>query len=468
MTLSLAGGLLGLLFAYWSAGALAGFLSKSVLDVAPDARILSFTLAVSILTGLLFGSAPAIQSTRPDLIPALKNETAVAAPGRRLSLGNFLVAVQVALSLLLLIGAGLFVRTLGNLRSLDMGFRADHVLLVSLNLGLSRYTSERTASFYGGLLDRVNALPGVLSASVADSPLLGGAYVDGLSVEGHPASAGKDGVSIKVVTPRFLETMGIPLRQGRDFLARDRSGAPKVAIVNESIAREFFAGNAIGKHVGLGGPTDMEIVGVIADTKYNGIRAPVPNTIYLPESQARTYGTDRTLHIRTLNDPASMAAAVRQEIRMLDKNLPVKLSRFSELVDENLVQERLIATLSGFFGGLALLLASVGLYGVMAYNVQRRTREIGIRISMGAGRLQVLWMVVRDALGLIAAGIALGLPAALAASRLVSSMLFGLTATDPATLLGAAGLLMVAGIVAAFVPAYRASRVDPMVALRYE
>jgi predicted permease len=470
MTLSITGGLLGLFFAYWGAGAVAGFLTKSVLDVAPDARVFAFTLTVSILTGLLFGSAPALQATSPDLIPALKNETTVETFGKRLALGHFLVAGQVALSLLLLIGAGLFIRTLGNLRSLNMGFRTSRILLVSLNPGLSRYTPERTLSFYGELLDRVSALPGVHSASVADSPLLGGAYVDGLSVEGHPARHGQDlSVSIKIVTPRFFETMGIPLRLGRDFSPLDRSDAPKVAIINESIAREFFdGGSPIGKHVGLGGPTDMEIVGVIADTKYNGVRAPIPDTIYLPAGQGQTMSAERTLHVSTLTDPANLAAAVRQEIRALDRNLPAKVSLFSELVDENLVQERLVATLSGFFGGLSLLLASVGLYGVMAYKVQRRTREIGIRMSMGAGRPQVLWMITREAIGLIIAGVILGLPAALAASRLISSMLFGLNASDPATMLGATGLLTITGLLAAFLPAYRASCVDPMVALRYE
>jgi predicted permease len=470
MTLSIAGGLLGLLFAYWSAGALAGFLTKSVLDVTPDAPVFAFTLAVSVLTGLLFGSAPALQATRPDLIPALKNETAVEASGTRLSLGRFLVAGQVALSLLLLIAAGLFIRTLVNLRNLNLGFRTDRILLVSLNPGLSGYTTERTGRLYSELLDRVNALPGVRSASIADSPLLGGAYIDGLSVEGYPARQGENlNVSIKIVTPRFFETMGIRLHLGRDFSPLDRSGGPKVAIVNESIVRDFFDGaNPLGRHVGLGGPTDMEIVGVIADTKYRGIRDPIPNTLYLPAGQGQTMSPERTVHVSTLADPAAIAAAVRQEIRALDRNLPAKVTLFSHLLDENLVRERLIATLSGFFGGLALLLASVGLYGVMAYNVQRRTREIGIRMSMGAGRPQVLWMIAREALGLIVAGVIVGLPAAFAASRLVSSMLFGLTAGDPATILGATALLAATGLLAAFLPAYRASRVDPMVALRYE
>ena len=470
MTLSIAGGLLGLLFANWSAGAIAGFLTKSVLDVAPDARVFAFTLSVSIATGLFFGCAPALQATRPDLIPALKDETAMAPSGTRLTLGRLLVVAQVAISLVLLIGAGLFLRTLGNLRNLDMGFRTSRILLVSLNPGLSRYTPERTRAFYDELLERVRGLPGVGSAALADMPLLGGAHVDGLSVEGHVARQGEDlDVSVKTVSPRFFETMGIALRLGRDFSPFDQSGATKVAIINESIAREFFGGgNPIGRHIGLGGPTDMEIVGVIADTKYNGIRDPIPNTIYLPASQSDSLPAARTLHVNALADSAHLAAAVRQEVRALDPNLPAKVVRFSELVDEKMVQERLVATLSGFFGGLALLLAAVGLYGVMAYNVQRRRREIGIRMSMGAGRRQVLWMVTREALGLIVAGVLLGLPAALGASRVVSSMLFGLTASDPTTILGAAVLLTVAGQLAAFLPAYRASRVDPMVALRYE
>ncbi|HLK66059.1 MAG TPA: ABC transporter permease [Bryobacteraceae bacterium] len=470
ITLSIAGGLLGLLFANWSAGALSGFLSKSFLDVAPNAHVFAFTLAISLLTGLIFGCAPALQATRPDVIPALKNETAVATSGKLLTLGRLLVVGQVAISMLLLIGAGLFIRTLANLRNVDMGFRTGQILLVSLNPGLSRYTPERTLAFYDQLLDKVRALPGVGSAALADMPLLGGAHVDGLSVEGHTARQGEDlGVSVKTVSPRFFETMGIPLHLGRDFSELDRISAQKVAIINESIAREFFdGGNPIGRHIGLGGPTDMEIVGVIADTKYNGIRDPIPNTIYLPAGQGETLSAARTLHVSALTDSANLAAAVRHEIQALDPNLPAKIVRFSDLVDERLVQERLVATLSGFFGALALLLAAVGLYGVMAYAVQRRTREIGIRMSMGAERSQVLWMVAREAFGLIIAGVVLGLPVALAASRLVSSMLFGLTVTDPSTIVAATLLLLIAGQLAAFLPAYRASRVDPMVALRYE
>jgi predicted permease len=486
VTLSVVGGTLGLLFTYWSAGALAGFLTKSVLDVAPDARLFGFTLAVSILTGLLFGCAPALQATHPDLTPALKNDTARGTPGKRLILGDFLVAGQVAVSLLLLIGAGLFIRTLGNLRNLDMGFRADDVLLVSLNPGLSRYTPERTRSFYAQLLDSVTALPGVRSASLADRPLLSGAYIDGLSVEGHAARPGEEpSVSIKIVTPHFFETMGIPLHLGRDFSALDRSGAPKVAIINETIAREFFTdgntggspagnpggkpvGNPVGKHIGLGGPTDMEIVGVIADTKYRDIRAPVPNTIYLPADQAQAMSAERTLHVRTFSDPGNIAAAVREQIRALDKNLPAKVSVFSELVDENLVEERLIATLSGFFGALALLLAAVGLYGVMAYNVQRRKREIGIRMSLGADRGAVLRMAMRDCLLMVAAGIVIGVPASLWLSKLVVHQLFGVTQGDGLTIAAATLLLTVVAALAGYLPARRASRVDPLIALRYE
>ena len=379
--------------------------------------------------------------------------------GKRLALGRFLVAGQVALSLLLLIGAGLFIRTLGNLRNLNLGFRTDRILLVSLNPGLSGYTPERTVRFYSDLLERVNALPGVRSASVANSPLLGGAYIDGLSVEGHPARQGEDlGVSIKIVTPRFFETMSIPLRLGV-ISHRPMAAARQGRVINESIARSLSRARTIGRHVGLGGPTDMEIIGVIADTKYNGIRDPIPNTIYLPDPGPNISG-ERTLH-KHAGRPGEHRRRGAPEISALDRNLPAKISPSRTWMKN--WQERLIARFLASSGPARCWPRSD--CTAMAYNVQRRT-QIGIRMSMGAGRPQVLWMVAREALGLIAAGVR-GLPAALAASCKVSSMLFGLTLAIRDDAWGDR-TPTVTGLLAAFIPAYRASRVDPMVALRYE
>ncbi len=415
LVLSGVGGVFGLLIASWGAAALVGFLDRSVLDVAPDARVLGFTLAISILTALLFGVAPAAQASRQDVNAALKNESLLAVRGPRIGARNILVAGQVAISLLLVVGAGLFLRTLANLKNLDAGFRGDNVLLISFNPGLSRYSAERTRSFYDQLLERVQNLPGVVSASVADQPLLGGAAYLGVAVEGHPTEPGQQApAALKTVTSRFFETMQIPLRLGRDFLPTDRAGAPLVAIVNESFAHEFFRDeNPLGKHIGIGPTPDREIVGVIADTKYRDLRATIPNTVYLPIDQEDQPPFARTLHIRTPLGPEAVSAGIREEVRALDKDLPLaRIMTFSTVVDAQLVRERLIAALSGFFGGIALLLASIGLYGVVAYSVQRRRREIGIRMALGAERGSVVRnRFLRHSLALLGVGLAIG-PAA--------------------------------------------------------
>jgi putative ABC transport system permease protein len=471
MVLSITGGLLGMLFAYWAAEVLVGFLNQSVLDVAPDARVLAFTLALSVLTGLVFGSAPAIQSACPDFTSALKGEQAASAPGRGLKLRNLLVAGQVAVSLSLIVGAGLFIRTLANLKNLETGLHANNVLLVSLNPGLSRYGPQRIRSFYDQLLERVQALPGVRSASVADSPLLGGRWFDGLVVEGHTSQPGEPGVAVKLVTPRFFETMGILIRSGRDFLPQDRPGSSKVAIINETLARYYFAGqNPIGKRIGVGTLTpDLEVVGVIADTKYGGLRDPIPQTVYLPMNQSQSPHAARTLHVRVFANPANYAAAIQNQIRALDKDLTVShIQMFSDLVDQDLVQERLIAALSGFFGALALLLVAVGLYGVITFGVQRRTREIGIRMALGSNPGMVMRMVLRDCLGTVGVGAVIGLPLSLWFSKLVTSQLYGVSPGDPITIATATLLLIAVAGLAGYLPARRASHVDPIVALRHE
>jgi predicted permease len=473
LVLAIAGGLLGVLFASWSSAALIGFLGDTFVEVTPSPRVLAFTLAVSVATALLFGLVPAMGLTRPDLVPALKNDAGGRPSIRRLRLRTVLVAGQVALSLLLLIGAGLFIRTLTNFRSLDAGFEASHVLVASLNPGLSGYTPERQRVFFADLRQRLEALPDVVSVSAADQPLLGGAYIDGLVVEGSAPGAGDDsGVQVKLVDARFFETMGIGIRLGRDFADQDNRDRPKVAIVNETLARTFFEGQSpLGKHVGVGTTTaDLEIVGVIADTKYRTLHDPVRSTVYLPLDQVMdSLRSGRVIHVRTSSDPANAFAAIREQVRVLDGNLPVaNLSTFSDLVDRDLVQERLVATLSGFFGGLALILTAIGLYGGLAYAVQHRTHEIGIRMSLGAGRGAVIWLILRECFAIVVAGIAIGLPPTLWLSSLVRHQLYGLTPRDPTTLMIAIGLLIVVTTLAGYLPARRASRVDPMVALRCE
>jgi predicted permease len=303
----------------------------------------------------------------------------------------------------------------------------------------------------------------VRSASLADAPLLSWSYIDGVSLEGAPEQAE---ASLRIVGPHFFETMGIEIRLGRDFTAEDHGGAPKVAVINETIARKYFAdSNPIGRRIGVLG-ANRQIVGVIADTKYRSLRDSVPNTVYMPIEQVRTGSTGRTLHVRTFASPRGMAAAVREQTRALDKNLPIEITLFSELLDENLAQERLIATLSGFFGGLALLLTAMGLYGVIAYTVQRRTREIGIRMSLGAPRKSVLWMVLRDCLLLAGIGIGLGVPASFWLSRFVARQLYGVDPGDVATVAAASGFLIVIAALAGFLPARRASRVDRVLGLR--
>ena len=464
LVLTAAGGALGLLFALWGVRALTGVLTQYTLNVTLDGRILGFTVVASAITGLVFGAIPAARAMRTELTTTFRRDIASDMDQRRSRAGRVLVSSQVAISLLLLVGAGLFIRTLGNLRAIDHGFDGTDVLLATVKPGLSRYTPERANALFAELLGRVAALPGVRSASLADAPLLGVTVVDGLSVAGSSDSIA---ASVRVVAPRFFETMGIAVRFGRDFSAADRIGSPKVAIINETVARAFFRRqNPIGRRVGFGG-ADREIVGVIADTKYRSLHGTVPSTVYLPLAQF-AYGTERTIHVRAWTDPAGLAHLIRQHVGALDKNLPVNVRLFSDLVDENLVQERLLARLSGFFGGLALLLTAIGLYGVITYAMQRRTREIGIRMALGAGRAAVGWMVARDCLLLLGLGVIAGLLASLWLSRLITQLLFGVAPHDPATFAGATALLIAVGIVAGYLPARRACRLDPTIALRCE
>jgi predicted permease len=468
------GGAIGLLFAWWGGHLLLILVSNNStpvpIDVMPNARILGFTIAVSLLTALLFGLAPALVATRQDVDAALKT-TVLARP----RLSRLLVIMQVALSLLLLTGAGLFVRTLRNLRAIDLGFAAESVIQARFHPLVSGYKQEQIPDLYRRLLDRLNSAPGIRSASMGDSGFrMGGSRSCCIGVEGYTHRPGEDReVRTNRVTPGYFQTMGLPLLLGRDFIPQEAGGKPgefpKVAIINETMARYYFGeASPLGKRFGWGDPskpinTDIEIIGVARDAVYGKLRQKARPLIYFPGQ-----GGD-VLFARAAADPALSLTMIRQEIQVIDKSLEISSVRtIPQLRDQELVQERLLAQLSSFFGLLALTLACVGLYGVMSYDVARRTNEIGIRMALGAQRRDVVGLVMSQTMLLVVIGVVIGLSAALWATRLIATLLYGLTPNDPLTMALASLLLLTVAALAAYLPAHRASRVDPMEALRHE
>jgi predicted permease len=426
--------------------------SAIALDLTPDLPVFGFAAALAIGTGILFGIAPALRAT-------------AARPSSRTQLSSMLVAAQVAVSFVLLIGAGLFVRTFENLDRLDPGFRHEGVLLVDGDVHRA-VTSGRTA-FYLDLLRQVEQLPGVVSVSLAgNTPLSGGLWTDRVAIDNRPASG--ETAHINSVAPRFFETMRTPLVAGRDFAARDDASAPAVAIVNEAFVRRWFPeGHSIGRHVSAGSSlTDMQIVGVVTDAISQSLREPPPPAVYVPIFQRQTEFPSFVIHAS--GSLTQVSSELRRLLQPQMPNTAIQIHTLTAQVDAALVQERLMAALAASFGALALILAAVGLYGLIAYTVARRTSELGIRIALGAGHRNVMWLVIEGALRLLAFGLLLGVPAAWAASRLVTTMLWGLSPTDPSTILAAIALLMITGILAGWVPARRAARIDPMAALRCE
>ncbi len=467
LLLAALGGVLGLLLVYWSKGLLLTLLptqSPLTLNLNPDFRTLAFTAGVAVLTGLLFGLAPALRATRVDVMTTIKDNAGTASRARS-RLSKLLLVAQVALSLLLLIGAGLFVRTLRNLERVDLGFNRENVLLFRVDPTLNGYKEKRLASLYQQMLERIETVPGVRSVSLSSHPLISNsANIRSLDEKTY--------VYVQQVSPNFLETMEIPLAAGRNLRPQDDENAPKVMLVNQTLARLLFPDeDAVGKHYKLGGAkgTDYEIVGVARDAKHSNVRDQVPPTMYAPYAQNLKGLRQMSFEVRTAADPTAMAAAIRHAVQEVDSNIPLfNLKTQSEQVNETLAQERLFARLSSFFGVLALLLASIGLYGLMSYSVARRTHEIGIRMALGAQPGNVRWLVLREMLSMVVIGVAIGLPAAYAATKVISSMLFGLTATDPLTIATATLFLIGVSAIAGYLPARRASRVDPLVALRYE
>ena len=478
--LALAGGVLGLLFAYWGSDSLVPLMSHSatpvLLSVRPDVRVLAFTLIVSLATALLFGLAPAWRASRLDVSPATKeSERTMGAMGGQARLGKILAVMQVALSLVMLIGAGLLVRSLANLKSFYPGFNQDRVLLASVNPTLVGYLGSQIDRLYAQALERIRAIPGVRSASFSMSSPLGqsSGFTEAV-VEGYtPSPREQMAVQLNLIGPGYFRTLETAVLTGREFTDADGANAPKVAVINQAMTRRFFgATNPIGRRFSLpgwiGDKTMIEIVGVVEDARSENLREAAPPTAYVPFPQSSDPGSV-TFEVRTYTDPASMTESVRRAIQQADSRVPVfGVKTLPEQVDESLVEERMTASLSSLFGLLALMLASIGVYGLMAHTVARRTNEIGLRMALGAHRGQILSMVMGQTLMLAAAGLAIGVPAAVAASRLVTSQLYGVRATDPITLAGAVALMTALVALAGYLPARGATKIDPMVALRYE
>ncbi len=445
------------------------------LSAAPDWRLLAFTLLLSLATGIAFGLVPALDSTRPDIATTLKDQagSVVGPGGLRVGLRKMLVTAQVALSLLLLIGAGLFLRSLGNLRMLDPGFRTHQLVEFTVNPRNLGYDRARTRAFFQRLEEKLHGLPGVEAAGLANMGVLTGNEWDNwVTVEGHPRRAGEEPLDphFNAVSPGYFEALGMHILAGRNFLPKDDFGAPLVAVVNASFAKRVFGNQvAVGRRFGRGSdpgtPTNIEIIGVVNDTRYESLRDRIPDQVFVPFAQ-NSNNTAWT-YVRTTRDAAGAFREIRAAVRDLEPNLPLtNVKTLDAQLDESLAGERMIATLSSVFGALATLLALIGVYGVMAYMVARRSREIGIRMALGAGAGNVLWLVMREVLAVVAAGIAVAVPAALALSRLVESQLYGIQPNDPASLALATFLLAAVASLAGFIPARRAAASDPVRALR--
>ena len=479
LALALMGGIAGALLAICMDQALLGLVPASdspiTISTTPDWRILAFTLGVSIATGILFGLVPALQATRPQLAGTLKDQVGSIAGGTSVGVRKALVVAQVMLSLLLLIGAGLFIRSLTNLKDLDPGFQTRNLLEFSFDPTKSGYTPERSLDFYRQLRDTLDAIPGVESSALAIMPVLGGGEWDNsMAVEGFTYTAATlPDPHMQFISPDYFKTMNIPILSGRDFRITDGRGAPEVCIVNEKFARKYFKdGRAVGRHVGMGGDPgtklNIEIIGVVRDTKYESMRDEVPLEVYRPYHQMN-FVLGMFAYVRTGRPPEQAFSSIRRVVNGLDPNLPVSdMKTLEKQQEDSLVTERLVAVLSTGFGILATLLAAIGVYGVMAYTVAQRTREIGVRMALGAVSGDVVWLVMKEVLLLAGIGVGIGLPAALALSRVAKSQLYGIQPNDAFNLVLATGAIAAVALLSGYIPARRATSVDPMRALRWE
>jgi putative ABC transport system permease protein len=478
--LSSSGALLGIVFAQWGSRLVVDYIStgrdKISLDLTLDSRVLIFTAAAAILTGLLFGVLPAFRATRVSLADAMKGSSSTKTQGdTKFRAGRWMVAAQLAISLVLVVTTGLFVRSFANLVTLDMGFDRSNVLLADVDLHNAGQDGVQVVA-REEMLRRVRALPGVISASESMmTPVSGGMWDDFVVVDGPNAPKGDDrDVDMNYVTPDYFRTLRSPMMEGRDFGEQDKAGAPLVAIVNQALARKFYPGtDPVGKTFRryrtatvVGEP--FVIVGVTGDAKYDTLREDAPPTAFFPLAQLEGKPERAIIEIRTAAQPLQLTKAVAGTILDVNESAAIRFTTLAEQVDDSLTQERLLATLSGFFGGLALVLAMIGFYGVLAYLLLQRRKEIGIRIALGAQRSAILGLVMRDVAVLLLAGAAAGLAITWATTRFVQSLLFDLHARDATTFAFSVALLAAVALVASYLPARRAMRVDPMVALRYE
>jgi predicted permease len=494
LIVALLGGGLGLLIAAWGSKLLLAVVSSGrnpitagavlSLNLPIDGRIVIFTLGISLVALLLFGLVPALRATRVDLATTLKDTRSV---GRlsRFNFGNALVIAQLAMSLTLLVGAGLFIRSLTKLRNVDAGFNRENVLLFSVDPQLINYERPRIATLYKQILSRVTSVPGVKSASLGRQGLLSGGGTQGsIKVPGRTPRAEEDQYRevngerelnapyLGQVGPRYFETLGMKILRGRDFSDQDNESARKVAVVNEAFARYYFDNdNPIGRFFDRGEQNGglVEVVGLIKDAKATNIREQTPPTFYVPFLQDQSSWRETVFEVRTSADPLNVTAAVRRELQAIDPHLPAfRFRTLEDQVDESLGQERLVTTLASLFGALALVLASLGLYGVISYSVTQSTNEIGIRMALGARRLDVVRLVLKNGMSLTLVGIALGLLGAFGLTRLIRGLLFDVTPTDPLTFIVVPLVLCVVALFACYLPARRATKVDALVALKYE
>jgi predicted permease len=436
--------------------------------------VLAFSLTLTVATALLFGLAPALRATRLDLTGSLKQGRGIAAPSSRISLARGLIVAQIALSLVLLAAASLFLRSLVKLTSVDTGFDRQNVLIFALDEGAAQIPIDaRLVYLYQQIEDRVQAVPGVNAASIACFTFNQGMWSDDITAQGVPRTPdNSQDVLFNVVGKGFFSTMSLPIVAGRGLNATDRIDSPKVAVINETMARRFFpGGSAVGRRFGMGdNPAhsgDVEIVGVVKNAKYVVLQESPEAAVFFPYAQHAQYLFN--FEVRYTGDQARIIPAVRDAIAGVKPNIPISyVSSLSEQVDDSTASQRFIARLSAFFGLLAAMMVCIGIYGLLSYAVARRTSEIGVRMALGARRSNVLWLILREILLLVACGIVIGIPVALEGNRLVVKLLYGLTPADPVSLIAAVAMLIAIALLAAYLPARKASLTEPTVALRCE